>query len=78
LCPLSGGIDTQLIARKAKNNKQQTQVCQSPHRKPRNVLQALIQIAGMSVGACTGFYHGNVKELIEDVAELKPTIFIGE
>jgi hypothetical protein len=29
------------------------------------------------MGMAAGFYHGNVKELIEDIAELKPTIFIG-
>ena len=36
-----------------------------------------VQFSGISSGACVGFYKGNVKTLIEDVAALRPTIFIG-
>ncbi|TMW66655.1 hypothetical protein Poli38472_013967 [Pythium oligandrum] len=42
-----------------------------PHVFERAVLVALVNL-----GACAGFYCGDVLTLMEDIAELKPTLFI--
>lgn len=31
----------------------------------------------LSVGASIGYYQGDVKKLVDDIAALKPTLFIG-
>jgi long-subunit acyl-CoA synthetase (AMP-forming) len=40
------------------------------HIYERNTLTTAIR-----AGVCVGFYRGNVLELLDDVAELKPTVF---
>jgi long-chain acyl-CoA synthetase len=42
-----------------------------------HVFENTVVLAGMSKGAALGFYAGNVKTLVEDIAALRPTIFIG-
>ncbi|KAI8912730.1 hypothetical protein EDD86DRAFT_224169 [Gorgonomyces haynaldii] len=40
-----------------------------------HVFERIIQCAMMYVGAAVGFYQGDTLKLLDDVAELKPTIF---
>lgn len=39
--------------------------------------EACVLLAGIHEGACIGFYQGDPKLLLEDVKELRPTIFAG-
>lgn len=34
-------------------------------------------MAGLSVGGCVGYYHGQFSELRDDIVALKPSIFCG-
>lgn len=42
-----------------------------------HIFETAVQSALMGVGAAMGFFSGNVKTLVEDIKELKPTIFAG-
>ncbi|GBG30027.1 Long-chain-fatty-acid--CoA ligase, putative [Hondaea fermentalgiana] len=42
-----------------------------------HAFEIAVILAGIIRGASVGWYHGNVKELIEDAAALRPTLFIG-
>jgi len=42
-----------------------------------HIFERIVMISGMSAGASLGFYQGDVKKLVDDIAELKPTTFVG-
>nr|CCA16850.1 longchainfattyacidCoA ligase putative [Albugo laibachii Nc14] len=41
-----------------------------------HVLERMVMILVTYMGASAGFYHGDMLTLLEDVAELKPTVFV--
>lgn len=42
-----------------------------------HAFEIAVVLAGIMRGGSVGFYHGNVKELIDDAVALRPTLFIG-
>ena len=41
-----------------------------------HIFERVVMTALMTVGAAIGFYHGNTLELMDDIAVLRPTIFV--
>ncbi|KAI8912661.1 hypothetical protein EDD86DRAFT_115029 [Gorgonomyces haynaldii] len=43
----------------------------------QHVLEQIVVAAMLYSGACIGFYQGDIKKIMEDLLELKPTVLVG-